>query len=138
MAWLTSATVQIEERAVYRWKYQYAVVTPESDDPQNPGFEDIFDMTDTDVVAANVSTGDEVVRRIRVNIVDDRFPGLEKDAAVLQLNILRDNPQYGAATAEWNGAGGYDVVGQRYLVDPEGWSRWIKIQDLDSFSTGGP
>jgi len=135
MAWLGTADVKIEERAVYRWRYQYAVVTAESGDPQKPGFADLFDLSDTSVVNAGVAVGDEVVRRIRVNIIDDRYPGLTKSAAASQLDTLRNNSEYGAATAEWNGAGGYDVVGQRYLVDPAGWSKWIKVQDLDTFGS---
>jgi hypothetical protein len=128
MAWLSSADVQIEERAVYRWRYQYAAVNEE--------FEELFDMGDTDVVDGSVSSGDEVVRRIRVNIIDDRYPGLTKAAAITQLDTLRDDAEYGTATAEWNGAGGYDVVGQRYLVDPAGWSKWIRLEDLDAYSGG--
>jgi len=127
MAWLSTADVKIEERAVYRWRYQYAVVTAESGDPQKPGFADLFDLSDTSVVNAGVAVGDEVVRRIRVNIIDDRYPGLTKSAAVTQLDTLRNNSEYGA--------GGYDVVGQRYLVDPAGWSKWIKVQDLDAFGS---
>jgi len=136
MAWQTGDNM-IETRAVYRWRYQYAVVTAESGDPQKPGFEDLFDLTDTAVVAAGVSTGDEVVRRIRVNIVDDVYPGMAKASAITLIATLRDDPKYGSATADWNGAGGYDVTGQRYLVDPAGWSPWIKVQNLDAWAGGG-
>jgi hypothetical protein len=136
MAWQTG-DIKVEARAVYRWRFQYAVVTAQSGDPQKPGFEDLFDMDDTDVVDAGVSTGDEVVRRIRVNIVDDVWPGMLKGSAVTKIESLRDDPEYGSATADWNGAGGYDVTGQRYLVDPAGWSKWIRVQDLDAWSGGG-
>lgn len=120
MGWASTPVVEIEEQATFNFRYQYALVDDrwrEANPDEESGFND----------------DDEVVRRIRQNIISVRYPGLTKTAAAELLDDLRDDDEYGSATAIWNGAGGYDVVGERVLVDPEGWSDWILVEDLDSF-----
>ena len=123
----------IEDSATFNFRYQYARVTPATGDPQNPGFADQFDMDDTSVVAANVGINDEVVRRIRQNIIEVRWPARTKSRAATILGLARVDDEYGAATATRGTPGWYDVNATRILVDPAGWSPWIKVSDLDSF-----
>ena len=123
MAWLTSEATKRTDQAVYNFRVQYAVV--------DAAFMELFDISNVAEVSSDVREGDEVVRRIRQNIIDEAWPGLDKTFAQQLLQTLRVQPEYKNPTARWNGAGGYDVTATKILVDPAGWGQWLRVQDSE-------
>ena len=121
MAWRTDTTVEIEENALYNFRYQYATVTEQ--------WKERFPSQ-----AAEFDIDDEVVRRIRQNVVDIRWPGLTKATAADLLGTLRIDDKYAAAQAQHIGAGGYDVVAESVEIDPDGWSNWILVENLEKWT----
>jgi hypothetical protein len=117
----------IEDSATFNFQYQYARVTDE--------FVKLFDMDDTDIVANGVAIGDEVVRRIMQNIIEKRWPARTKSAAASILEQARVDTEHSTATATRGAPGWYDVTATQFLIDPGGWSPWIKVEDLDPFDT---
>jgi hypothetical protein len=115
-----------ETSATFNYRYQYARVTSE--------FVDQFDMYNPTIVAENVSIGDEVVRRLKQNVIDVLWSARTKTRAASILVLCRDDSEYGAATATLQAPGWYDVSATRILVDPAGWSPWIRVQDLDQYA----
>lgn len=120
MAWLTAVGPEIKERVVSSYRYQYATVDEEFLN-NFPGY--------------NFAIGEEVVRRIRQRIITIRWPGLTEGAAANYLSsTLETSDEYGNIQANYNGAGGYDLVADRFLVDPNGWTDWKKISELPTYS----
>jgi hypothetical protein len=128
----TGFTVQ---RVGYNFRYQYARVTAATGEPDNPGFFDLFDPDNTDIVAAGVAVNDEVVRRIRQQNYDVIWPARTRTRAIAIAEAARDNNEFGAAELQRGAPGWYDVTTTRYYVDPAGWSPWIKVQDLPVWAT---
>lgn len=123
MAWLESEASKRADQATYNYRIQYAVVDEK--------FMQLFDMNNVAIVSSDVSEGDEVVRRIRQNVVDYAWPGLTKEFAQSLVSQLRVQSEYKNPTARWNGAGGYDVTATMVKIDPAGWEQWLRVQDSE-------
>lgn len=123
MAWLDSDVSQRVDQGVFNYKYQYAIV--------DDNFIARFPLSNAVLVAPGIAAGDEVVRRIRQNVIDYAWPGLTEAYSIAKLTTLRLDKTYKNPTAKWNGAGGYDVTATRIYVDPAGWSNWLKAEDAE-------
>ncbi len=125
----------IDDEAEVNFRYQYATATGEQWDAQYGRYMSGGSSPDTDKVAANVAAGNEVVRRIRQAFFSIRWPARTQTAANTMLIALRDNSNYGNARARRGAPGWYDVLADLVLVDPGGWTPWIRIEDLDQWET---
>ncbi len=81
---------EIVRTKVHKWRYQYARVTPE--------FLETFDPLDPDIIGETVVEGEDVVRRILVQIKSYEWPGLTETAADTLADTLFDLPAWGPLT----------------------------------------
>jgi hypothetical protein len=113
---------QIIDSSTALFRYQYARV--------DDNFRNTFNITDANVVDADVEDGDEVFRRIRQTTAEARWPARTSTASATLIGALRDAPYAGAATRQRSPAGWYDVTATLFIQSGS-WSAWKKVENLD-------